>query len=152
MRTTSLLRLGLGAMVFSILMKPAVPLWAGEPVRLTMAQMNAITAGAVAVGTNAFATAGNNITYPTSTSTYTYTSTYTTVISEPSNTVQMGLGFGSAVAYGGSGTQTYVQSTYYAEGERVMINNINTNTTMPGLSYSSGFTSVITVGSTSPQY
>lgn len=137
MKTSLLSRLVLGAVVFAALAKSAV-LWAAEPVRLTETQMDVVTAGAIVVGVSALATAdGSN--------TNTYTSTSTTVISSPMNIVDIGLASGTAVACCGSGTYTDVQTTYYAEGDKVIANSININTSTPMLSYSYGITSVIVV-------
>ena len=55
MRITLLSSLALGAVVFVALAESAV--WAAEPVTLTGTQMDAVTAGAVAVGVGAWATA-----------------------------------------------------------------------------------------------
>ena len=113
MKTILFSPLALGTVVFVALGEPTV-LWAGEPMRLMEAQMDAITAGTVVVGMGAAATAGGY-------NTYTYTSTSTTVISTPTrtNTVDIGLGSGTAFACCGSGTATDVQAAYYAEGDRV---------------------------------
>ena len=140
MRTTLHSRVALGTMVFAILTESAF-LWAAEPVRLTETQMDAVTAGTITVGTYATAIADG---YPTNPE-YTYTSTYTTVITEPSNIVDIGLGYGQAYACCGSRTYTNVQTTYYAEGDRVSASSINVDTMTTEFSYSYGFTSVITV-------
>ena len=112
--------------------------WAAEPVRLTGTQMDAVTAGAVAVGVGAWATADGS-------SAYTYTSTSTTVFSTPKNNVDIGLGFGKAVACCGSSTDTGVQTTYYAEGDKVIANSNVNDTSTPLFSFSHGVTTVIAV-------
>ncbi len=137
MRTALLSPLALGAVVFVALTEPVV-LWAAEPVRLTEAQMDVVTAGAVVVGMGAWAIADGS-------STYTYTSTSTTVISTPRNNVDIGLGFGKAVACCGSNTDTTVQAVYYAEGDRVIANSLVTDTRTPMFSLSHGVTTVIAV-------
>ena len=122
MRITLLSSLALGAVVFVALAESAV--WAAEPVTLTGTQMDAVTAGAVAVGVGAWATADGS-------SSYTSTSTSTTVFSTPKNTVDIGLGFGKAVACCGSSTDTGVQTTYYAEGDKVIANSTVNDTSTP---------------------
>lgn len=143
MRTTLLSPLALGAMFFVALGEP-VALWAAEPVRLTETQMDAVTAGTVAVGMGAWATADGYNTY-----TSTYTNTFTTVISTPTNTVDIGLGFGTAVACCGTGTDTNVQATYYAEGDRVTAHSLVGDTRTPLFSFSYGITTVIAVDASS---
>lgn len=140
MKTSLLSRLPLGAVVFAALAE-STALWATEPMRLTETQMDAVTAGTVAVGAYAAATANSY----SGNYEYTYTSTSTNVISEPSNIVDIGYGSGWAVACCGSSTGTTVQTTYYAEGDRVSGNSTNVDTTIPMLSYSYGFTSAISV-------
>ena len=139
MRITLLSPLALGAVVFAALAEPVV-LWAAEPVRLTGTQMDAVTAGAVAVGVGAWATAAGS-----GSNTYTYTSTSTTVLSTPTKTVDIGLGSGKAVACCGSSTDTGVQTTYYAEGHKVIANSTVTDTSTPWFSFSYGFVNVIAV-------
>jgi len=138
--------LALYTVIFAAFLKPAA-LWAAEPERLTASQMDTVTAGAVVIGMTAMAIAGLSP-YPTYTS-YTSTTTWTTVINPPTNIVQIGLGFGKAVACCGQGTYTDVQSMYYAEGDRVIANNMNINTTTPVFSSSFGFTTVIVVNTAS---
>jgi hypothetical protein len=131
--------LALGAVAFFALAEPVV-LWAAEPVRLTGTQMDAVTAGTIAIGMGALAVAdGSN--------TYTYTNTSTTVISTPKNNVNIGLGFGTAVACCGSNTGTSVQAAYYAEGDRVIASSIITDTRTSQFSFSHGVTTVIAVDS-----
>src|SRR6476660_2724295 len=98
MRITLLSRLALSSVVFAALAQ-AVVLWAAEPVRLTGTQMDAVTAGAVAVGVGVWTTADGS-------DAGTYTSTSTTVFSTPKNNVEIGLGFGKAVACCGSSADT----------------------------------------------
>jgi hypothetical protein len=137
MRTIILSPLALGAVVFAALMEPAV-LWAAEPVRLTGAQMDTVTAGTVAVGMAASAIAdGPNA--------RAHTSTSTTVISTPKNIVDIGLGFGKAYACCGSSTDTGVQSAYYAEGDIVIAHSIVKDTHNPQFSASHGVTTVIAI-------
>jgi hypothetical protein len=143
MRTTLLSLLALNTVVFAALAEPA-GLWAAEPERLTESQMDAVTAGAVVVGMSATAIAD----FPTYT-TYTSTNTSTTVISAPSNIVEIGLGSGQAVACCGPDTYTAVQSTYYAEGDHVIANSVNVNTTNPIFSKSFGRITVIEINTTS---
>jgi len=145
MRTTLLSLLALNTVAFAALAEPAA-LWAAEPERLTKSQMDAVTAGAVVVGMSATAIAGS----PTYT-TYTSTKTSTTVISTPSNIVDIGLGSGRAVACCGPDTYTAVQSTYYAEGDRVIVNSVNVNPTTPIYSRSFGHTAIIVINTTSLQ-
>ena len=137
MRTALLSPLALGAVIFAALMEPTV-LWAAESVTLTSAQMDTVTAGAVAVGMAASAIAeGPNA--------RAHTNTSTTVISTPKNIVDIGLGFGKAVACCGSNTGTTVQAVYYAEGDRVIANSLVTDTRTPMFSLSYGLTTVIAV-------
>ena len=137
MRITLLSPLALGAVVFAALAQPLV-LWAAEPVRLTGTQMDAVTAGAVAVGVGASATAeGSN--------TGTYTSTSTRVFSTPNGNVEIGRGFGKAVACCGSSTDTDVQTGYYAEGDKVIVHsNVHDHDT-PRFSFSNGHITVIAI-------
>lgn len=86
MRITLLSPLALGAVVF-VALAESVVVWAGEPVRLTGAQMDVVTAGTVAVEVFAAASADGSNAYASS-------STSTTVFSTPTGTVDMGLGFG----------------------------------------------------------
>jgi hypothetical protein len=139
MKTILFSPLALGTVVFVALGEPVV-LWAAEPMRLMEIQMDAVTAGAVAVGMEAGAAAGGY-------NTYTHTTTSTTVISMPThtNTVDIGLGSGTALACCGSGTDTNVQAAYYADGDRVIANSIVSNTRTPLLSFSQGVTTVIAV-------
>jgi hypothetical protein len=139
MKTILFSPLALGTVVFVALGEPTV-LWAGEPMRLMEAQMDAVTAGTVVVGMGAAAAASGY-------NTYAYTSTSTTVISTPTrtSTVDIGLGSGTAFACCGSGTNTNVQAAYYAEGDRVIANSIVSNTRTPQFSYSYGVTTVIAV-------
>jgi hypothetical protein len=140
MRTTLLSPLPLGAVVFAALGAP-VALGAAEPVRLTGTQMDAVTAGAVAIGMGALAVAdGSN--------TYTNTSTSTTVISTPIKSkadIDIGLGFGKAYACCGPSTYTSVQTAYSAEGDRVIANSMVIDTRTPQFSFSHGVTTVIAV-------
>jgi hypothetical protein len=137
MRMTLLSPLALRAVVFAALAE-SVALWAAEPVRLTGTQMDAVTAGAVSLGVSAWAaTTGSN--------TYTYASTSTTASGTPTTTVVTGSGYGEALACCGSSTNTSVQTTYYAEGDRVIANSTVTDTSTPWASYSYGYTNVIAV-------
>ncbi len=138
MRTAILLFLALNTVVFAVL---------AEPERLTESQMDAVTAGTVVIGMNAIAIAGFPA-YPTYT-TSTSTNTSTTVLSAPRNIVEIRLGFGQAVACCGPNNYTNVQSTYYAEGDRVIANSMNINTTTPIFSYSYGFATVIVINTPS---
>ena len=137
MRMTLLSPLALGAVIFTALAQPLV-LWAAEPVRLTGTQMDAVTAGAVAIGVGAWATAdGSN--------TSTYTSTSTTVFSTPKGNVDIGLGFGKAVACCGSSSNTDVQTAYSAEGDKVIAHsNVHDHDT-PRFSFSNGHITVIVI-------
>ncbi|SFN44406.1 hypothetical protein SAMN05216386_0993 [Nitrosospira briensis] len=137
MRITLLSPLALGAVVFVVLMESVVA-WAGEPARLTGAQMDAVTAGTVAVGVSALATADGS-------SAYTYSSTSTSAFSTPTGTVDIGLGFGEAVACCGSGTYTDVQTAYYAEGDKVIAHSTVNDASTPLFSFSYGVTTVIAV-------
>jgi hypothetical protein len=137
MRTTLLSPLALGAVIFAALAEPVV-LWAAEPMRLTGTQMDTVTAGAVTVGVSAWATADGS-------SAGTYTSTSTTVFSTPKNNVDIGLGFGKAVACCDSSSDTGVQTTYYAEGDKVIVNSTVNDTSTPQFSFSHGVTTVIAV-------
>ena len=137
MRIILLSPLALGAVVFAALMEPAV-LWAAEPVRLTGAQMDTVTAGAVAVGMAASAIAdGPNA--------RAHTSTSTTVISTPKNIVDIGLGFGKAYACCGSSADTGVQTAYYADGDIVIANSIVKDNHNPHFSASHGVIAVISI-------
>jgi hypothetical protein len=137
MRKTLLSPLAVGAVVFAALAQPAVS-WAAEPVRLTGTQMDAVTAGAVAVGVGAWATAeGSNTGASISTS--------TTVFSTPTGTVDIGLGFGKAVACCSLSADTGVQTTYSAEGDKVIANSTVNDTSTPQFSFSNGVTTVIAV-------
>ena len=137
MKTTLLSPLALGVMVFAALMEPAA-LWAGEPVRLTGTQMDAVTAGAVAVGMGAWAIAeGPNA--------RTHTSTSTTVIGTPKNVVDIGLGSGKAYACCGSSTDTGVQTVYYGEGDIVIAHSVIKDHQTPVSSFSHGVTTVIAI-------
>jgi hypothetical protein len=137
MRTTLLSPLALGAVVFAALMEPAV-LCAAEPARLTGAQMDTVTAGAVAVEMAASAIAdGPNA--------QAHTSTSTTVISTPKNIVDIGLGFGRAYACCGSSADTGVRTAYYAEGDIVIAHSIVKDTDNPHFSASHGVTTVIAI-------
>jgi hypothetical protein len=137
MRTTLLSPLALGAVIFAVLAEPVV-LWAAEPARLTGAEMDAITAGAVAVIVGALATADSS-------SSYASTSTSTTVFSTPKNNVDIGLGFGKAVACCGSGAYTDVNTAYSAEGDKVIANSTINDTSTPMFSFSNGVTTVIAI-------
>ena len=137
MRTILLSPLALGVVVFAALTEPAV-LWAAEPVRLTGAQMDIVTAGAVAVGMASLATADGP-------DARTYTSTSTTVISTPTNIVDIGLGFGKAYACCGSSADTGVQTAYYADGDIVIANSIVKDNQTPVSSFSYGVTTVIAI-------
>jgi hypothetical protein len=137
MRMTLLSPLALGAVVFAALAEPLV-LRAAEPVRLTGTQMDAVTAGAVAVGVGAWATAGGS-------DAGTYTSTSTTVFSTPTGTVDIGLGFGKAVACCGLSADTGVQTTYSADGDKVIAQSTVNDTSTPQFSFSNGHTTVIAV-------
>jgi hypothetical protein len=137
MRTTLLSPLALGAVVFVALAEPVV-LWAAEPVRLTGAQMDAVTAGAVVIGMGALATTD-------SPNALTYTNTSTRVMSTPKNNVEIGLGFGKAYACCGSSSDTSVQSVYYAEGDKVIAHGVVINTNTPNFSFSHGVTTVIAI-------
>jgi hypothetical protein len=137
MKTTLLSPLALRAVVFAALMESAV-LWAAEPVRLTGAQMDAVTAGTVAVGMGALATAeGPNA--------RTYSSTSTNVISTPRNIVNIGLGHAKAYACCGSSSDTNVETAYYAEGDIVIANSIIKDNDNPRFSSSHGVITVIAV-------
>jgi hypothetical protein len=137
MRKTLLSPLALGAVVFAALAQPVV-LLAAEPAKLTGTQMDAVTAGAVAVGVQATATADGS-------STSTYTSTSTTVFSTPKGNVEIGRGFGKAVACCGSSADTNVTTTYSAEGDKVIAHsNIHDHDT-PHRSFSTGHITVIAI-------
>lgn len=137
MRTALFSPLALGTVVFFVLAEPAA-LGAAEPVKLTETQMDAVAAGTVAVVMNALTTAdGAN--------TSTYTSTSTTVFSTPGSIVDIGLGFGTAVACCGSGTDTSVQTVYDAEGDKVISNSTVNDISNPLFSLSNGVTTVIAV-------
>jgi hypothetical protein len=136
MRINLLSSLAFGAVVFVVLAESTV--WAAEPARLTGADMDAITAGAVAVGVGALATADSS-------SSYTSTSTSTTVFSTPKNNVDIGLGFGKAVACCGSGADTGIQTAYSAEGDKVIANSTVKDTSTPMFSFSNGVTTVIAI-------
>ncbi|WP_430233665.1 hypothetical protein [Nitrosomonas communis] len=140
MRATVALRLVFRAVIFTALAKSAA-LSAVEPVKLTETQMDTVTAGTVAVGMGAWATAGDF-----NANTYTYTSTSTMSTSTMKSNVEIGLGFGNAVACCGSNPYTNVQTAYYAEGDRVSANSLEDNMSTPTFSYSYGYTSVIAVG------
>ncbi|WP_430233664.1 hypothetical protein [Nitrosomonas communis] len=132
-----LLRVVLSTVVFTALAKSAV-LWAAEPVRLSETQMDAVTAGTVAVGVGAWATAdGSN--------SYTSTSTSTFTFSTPKNNVDIGLGFGEAVACCGSSADTDVQTAYYAEGDRIAAHSTVNNISNPVFSQSRGVVTAIAV-------
>jgi hypothetical protein len=137
MRITLLSPLALGAVVFAALAQPVV-LCAAEPARLTGTQMDAITAGSVAVGVAAFATAeGSN--------TGAYSSTSTTVFSTPKNNVEIGRGVGKAVACCGWSADTDVKTAYSAEGDKVIAHsNVHDHHT-PRFSFSHGHITVIAV-------
>lgn len=137
MKSALLSPLAVGVVVFAALMESPV-LWAAEPVRLTGTQMDTVTAGAVAVGMAAGASADGS-------TARTYTSTSTTVMTTPNNVVSVGLGFGKAYACCGSSTDTSVQSSYYAEGDRVIAHSIVTETHTPRFSLSHGITTVIAI-------
>ena len=137
MRTTLLSPLALGAVVFAALGAPVV-LCAAEPVRLTRTQMDAVTAGAVAIGMGALAVAD-------STDAYTSTSTSTTVFSTPKGNVEIGQGFGKAYACCGPSADTDVQTAYSAEGDKVIAHsNVHDHDT-PRFSFSTGHITVIAV-------
>ena len=140
MRTAMFSPLILGAVVFAALSEPAV-LAAAESVRLTETQMDAVTAGTVAIGMGAFAVAG-------SPDAYTYTNTSTIVFSTPTpkTNVDIGLGFGKAYACCGPNTYTSVQAVYYAEGDKVIAHSTNIDTSTPQFSFSHGVTAVTNVG------
>ncbi|SFH54879.1 hypothetical protein SAMN05216299_12122 [Nitrosospira sp. Nsp14] len=137
MRMTLLSPLALGVVVFAALAQPVV-LWAAEPVRLTGTEMDTVTAGSVAVGVAAFATAeGSN--------TRTYSSTSTTVFSTPKNNVEIGRGVGKAVACCGWSSDTDVQTAYSAEGDKVIAHsNVHDHHT-PRFSFSQGHITVIVI-------
>ena len=137
MKTTLLLRLVLSAVIFTALEKPII-LSAAGPVRLAETQMDAVTAGTVAVGVGAWATADSSNGYTsTSTSTFTY--------STPRSNVEIGLGFGNARACCGSSADTDVQTAYYAEGDRVVAHSSENNINNPVFSQSHGVISVIAI-------
>jgi hypothetical protein len=136
MRITLLSSLAFGVVVFVALAESAV--WAAEPTRLTGPDMDAVTAGAVAVGVGALATAD-------SFSSYTSTSTSTTVFSTPKNNVDIGLGFGKAVACCGSSTDTHVETAYAAEGDKVIVNSTVHDHDTPRFSFSHGHITVIAI-------
>jgi hypothetical protein len=137
MRITLLSSLAFGAVVFAALAEP-VFLSAAEPVRLTGAQMDAVTAGAVAVAVGALATADSS-------SSYTSTSASTKVFSTPKNNVDIGLGFGEAVACCGSSADTRIQTAYSAEGDKVIAHsNVHDHHT-PRFSFSQGHITVIAI-------
>ncbi|SFN44305.1 hypothetical protein SAMN05216386_0989 [Nitrosospira briensis] len=137
MKTILLSPLAPCAVVFAVLMKSAV-LWAAEPMRLTGMQMDTVTAGTVAVGMGAFATAeGSN--------THTHTSTSTNVIGTPKDIVDIGLGFADAYACCGSGSDTSVETAYYAEGDIVIANSIIKDNDRLWFSSSHGVTTIIAV-------
>ena len=136
MRKTLLSPLAFGAVVFAALAQPVV-LLAAEPARLTGTQMDAVTAGAVAVGVEASATADGSTGYVS-------TTTSTTVHSTPNGNVEIGKGFGKAVAFG-SGADTDVKTTYSAEGDKVIAHsNIHDHDT-PQRSFSTGHITVIAI-------
>ena len=137
MRAALLSPLALRAVVFAALMESAV-LWAAEPIRLTGTQLDTVTAGAVAVGMSSWAAADGS-------SARTYTSTSTTVITTPKNVVSIGLGLGKAYACCGSSSETSVQSSYYAEGDKVIAHSLVTDTHTPRFSLSHGITTVIAI-------
>ena len=137
MRMTLLSPLALGAVVFAALAHPLV-LRAAEPVILMGTQMDAVTAGAVAVAVGASATAeGSN--------TGTYTSTLTTVFSTPNGNVEIGRGFGKAVACCGSSSDTDVQTAYSADGDKVIAHSNVHDRDTPQFSFSSGHITVIVI-------
>jgi hypothetical protein len=137
MKTTLLSSLALRAVVFAALMESAV-LWAAEPMRLTGAQMDTVTAGAFAVGTGAFAAAeGPNA--------YTHTSTSTNVISTPKSIVNVGLGSAKAYACCGPSSDTNVETAYYADGDIVIANSIIKDNDNPRFSSSHGVITIIAV-------
>ena len=137
MRRTLLSPLALGVVVFAALAQPLV-LRAAEPARLTGTQMDAVTAGAVAVAVGASATAeGSN--------TSTYTSTLTTVFSTPNGNVEIGRGFGKAVACCGSSSDTDVQTAYSADGDKVIAHSNVHDRDTPQFSFSSGHITVIVI-------
>lgn len=125
------------AAVFSALAAPGA-LSAAEPVRLTGTQMDAITAGTVAVGVGAWATTDGSNGYAS-------TSTSTRVFSTPNNIVQIGKGFGKAVACCGSSGDTGVQTTYYAEGDKVIAHSNVKDIDNPRFSFSHGVITVIAI-------
>ncbi len=137
MRITLLSPLALRAVVF-VALAESVVVGAGEPGRLTGAQMDAVTAGTVAVGVGAWATADGSNAYASS-------STSTTVFTTPTGTVDIGRGFGRAAACCGSGTYTDVQTAYYAEGDKVIAHSTVNDTSTPLFSFSNGVTTVIAV-------
>lgn len=99
--------------------------------------MDAVTAGTVAVGVFASAAADGSNAYASS-------STSTTVFSTPTGTVDIGLGFGGAVARCGD-TYTDVQTAYYAEGDKVIAHSTVNDTSTPRFAFSNGVTTVIAV-------
>ncbi len=137
MRMTLLSPLALGVVVFAALAQPVV-LLAAEPARLTHTQMDAVSAGAVAVGVGASATTeGSN--------TGAYTNTSTTVFSTPNGNVEIGRGFGKAVACCGWSSDTDVQTAYSAEGDKVIAHsNVHDHDT-PQRSFSTGHITVIAI-------
>jgi hypothetical protein len=56
--------------------------------------------------------------------TYTYTSTSTRAFSTPKDNVDIGLGFGRAVACRGSSSDTEIQTAHYAKGDKDIANSI----------------------------
>ena len=136
MKITLLSPLALGAVVFAALAHPLI-LCAAEPARLTGTQMDAVTAGAVAVGVEASATANGS-------NGYVSTTTSTTVHSTPNGNVEIGKGFGKAVAFG-SGADTDVQTAYSAEGDKAIVHsNVHDHDT-PRFSFSTGHITVIVI-------
>ena len=100
--------------------------------RLTNRQLDAVSAGDVAVTATAFATAGG---IPT----YTFAQTSASVTRSPSyGTVEMGRAWGMAYACCGPYTDTLVKTGSYADGAMVVGTSFNTKTSNQYSSTSAG--------------
>ncbi|SFI47404.1 hypothetical protein [Nitrosomonas sp. Nm34] len=138
MSTTLHLRPVLNVVIFTALVKSAT-LWAGEPVRLTDAQMDAATAGSyLAVGVGAVAAAD-------SPNAYTSTSTSTFIKSTPPGNVLIGKGSGNALACCGSSSYTDVQTAYAAQGDKVIAHSNGHDISTPTFSSSTERITVIAI-------
>lgn len=135
MRTALLLRLVISAVISAALAKSAI---SAEPMKLAETQMDAVTAGTVAVGVRAWSTADSS-------NSYTSTNTSTLTFSTPPGNVDIGLGFGNAYACCGSGADTDVQTAYYAEGDRVAAHSTETTISNPVFSQSMGVVTAVAV-------